>query len=162
MENLEKTNSFIKGWGIDADPKNDPTYPMRKRSNDQNVQVKEDRPPQQVPEMELLTSIERESLPAVFGQTIPPTGISGMIRKYAFRHGEGRFRHWLPLILADRINEIEGLIDDFKNKHFPNFFKEKGRTASWKYDKKNMIKRVVLTAAAAFVIYKLIQSKKSD
>jgi hypothetical protein len=23
----------IKGWGIDADPKNDPTYPMRARMN---------------------------------------------------------------------------------------------------------------------------------
>jgi len=158
MENSNNDKSFIKGWGIDADPKNDPTYPIRKRIHDEN-EVHE-RPTQQIQSMEMLTSIEREFIPAVFGQTVPPTGLSGSIRRFAFKYGEGRFRHWLPLILADRIDVIEGLIDDFRNGHFPNFFSEKGRSASWKYDKKNMVKKVVITAATAFVIYKLLQKKK--
>jgi hypothetical protein len=160
MENLTNDKSFIKGWGIDADPENDPTYPIRKRiSNQKDWQINE-RPTQQIQTMELLSSIERDQLPAVYGQTIPPSGWSGKLRRYAFQYGEGRFRHWLPLILADRVNVIEGLIDDFKNGHFPNFFAEKGRSASWKYDKKNMIKKVVITAATAFVLYKLLTKKK--
>ena len=28
-------HSHIKGWGIDADPKNDPTYPMKNRTDEE-------------------------------------------------------------------------------------------------------------------------------
>ena len=42
----------------------------------------------------------------------PPSGLSGMIRRAAFRYSEDRLRHWLMLLLADRVNVVEGLFDD--------------------------------------------------
>jgi hypothetical protein len=33
MEHTAKDPSQIKGWGVDADPKNDPTYPMKHRND---------------------------------------------------------------------------------------------------------------------------------
>lgn len=39
----------------------------------------------------------------VFGTSTPPKGISGAMRKYAYRkYSEGRAAHWLVLIAADR------------------------------------------------------------
>jgi hypothetical protein len=29
--------SQVKGWGVDADPKNDPTYPMKRRNNGEHA-----------------------------------------------------------------------------------------------------------------------------
>ena len=34
MENLEQKFAHIKGWGIDADPENEPTYPMKNYTGD--------------------------------------------------------------------------------------------------------------------------------
>ena len=44
MENSPKDYSHIKGWGIDADPKNDPTYPMKNRTNEEHKGYSWDRP----------------------------------------------------------------------------------------------------------------------
>ncbi|WP_295200560.1 hypothetical protein [uncultured Chryseobacterium sp.] len=56
----------------------------------------------------------------------PPEGINGAIRKFAFRYSESSYSRWLPLVLADRIGVIEGIIDDLKNGHLPNIFAERG------------------------------------
>ena len=150
-----KDYSHIKGWGIDADPKNDPTYPMRNRSNDDKKGYNWDRPPLQPIDMEVLHSIERPNVTAVFGTSMPPTGLSGMLRRYAFQYGEGSFGHWLPLLLADRVNVVEGIIDDLKRGHTPNIWAERGMNAEWKHNRTGLIKNlaigaVVVTAAVAF------------
>ncbi len=33
MEHTPVDPTQIKGWGVDADPKNDPTYPMKRRTD---------------------------------------------------------------------------------------------------------------------------------
>ena len=33
METTPQQYQHITGWGVDADPKNDPTYPIKKRNN---------------------------------------------------------------------------------------------------------------------------------
>src|SRR3978361_1267351 len=78
----------IQGWGIDADPDNDPTYPMRDISADDKVGMSWRRPPQQEETVEVLQSIERNNLPAVFGTSTPPRGVSGMLRRPAVKHLE--------------------------------------------------------------------------
>ncbi|MBG6183882.1 hypothetical protein IWX65_001850 [Arthrobacter sp. CAN_A214] len=40
----------------------------------------------------------------VFGTSAPLHGVSGAIRRYAYRYGEGRAAHWLILIFADRVD----------------------------------------------------------
>src|ERR671933_1114866 len=100
----------VPGWGVDADPRNDPTYPMKRRTDGEHAGYSWERPPQQPVTVEVLHSNERPNVSAVFGTASPPTGLSGAIRRYAFTHSESRLMHWIPLIVADRVNEIESLI----------------------------------------------------
>ncbi|MFD1769914.1 hypothetical protein [Sphingobacterium suaedae] len=138
MENLPEKFMHIKGWGVDADPLNEPTYPMRNADAEGTTALWE-RPQQQQPFVEILHSNERPNLSAVFGDTLPPQGLSGHIRRFAFQHSESRYRHWLPLLFADRINELEGLIDDIQRGKWPNIFRERGWKARWKYQKKDTV-----------------------
>ena len=156
MENTNKDYSHIKGWGVDADPKNDPTYPMKHRTNEEHKGFSWDRPSQQVVDVEVLHSNERPNLTAVFGTTVPPTGLSGLIRRFAFKYSENSYLHWLPLIVADRVNVVEGIVDDLKKGHVPNIFAEKGYKAEWKHNRMGFIQKMVvigaLTAAAVIVL----------
>ena len=170
MENVaEKTiadkYAHIKGWGIDADPENEPTYPMKHWTGDDHKRINWQRPPLQPVNEEVLMSVERPYMTAVFGTTVPPSGLSGVIRRYAFKHSEGSYVHWFALILADRINMVEGIIEDVAHGHIPNFFKERGWTAEWKYNRKAMITKMAITAGvligvAAF-LYGTRKKKKS-
>src|SRR3712207_1345409 len=92
--------SSIIGWGVDADPQNDPTYSYRDRSCDDHS-GEWTRPPLQEPDVELLQSVEHKQLPAVFGTSSPPKWISGMMRRAAFRWSESNWAHWLLLMGAD-------------------------------------------------------------
>ncbi|WP_426058416.1 hypothetical protein [Hymenobacter sp. B1770] len=147
MENTLQDPKQIKGWGIDADPKNDPTYPMRHRENEDTKSYDWERPPQQPIDQEVLHSIERPNVSAVFGTASPPSGLSGMIRRVAFKYSENHYGHWLPLILADRVNVVEGIIDDLAHGHFPNIFAEKGYPAEWKHSKTSLILKMATLAA---------------
>lgn len=137
--------SHIKGWGIDADPENDPTYPMRQRTNDNHQGYNWQRPTQQLSGEEVLHSIERPNVTAVYGTSVPPAGLSGMVRRCAFRYGEGSYAHWLLLLLADRVNSIEGIADDLWHGRLPNTCAEKGVKAQWQYDKKTVLKKAAVT-----------------
>lgn len=139
--------SHIKGWGIDADPRNDPTYPMKQRTDEEQLGYSWPRPPQQPLNTEVLHSNERFNITAVYGTSAPPSGLSGMIRRFAFRYGEGSFAHWLPLLLADRVNAIEGIADDLRRGRMPNVCAESGMKAQWKYDKPTVVKKAVVAAA---------------
>ena len=160
MENNNDKYSHIKGWGIDADPENEPNYPMKNYTGDDHRRLNYDRVEQQPADVEILYSNERPSITAVFGTSTPPSGLSGMIRRYAFRFSEGSFGHWLPLILADRVGTIEAILDDIKNGHIPNFIKERGWMAEWKYNRKNVIKNVAIGAAVIIGLSLLSNKKK--
>lgn len=161
MEDTNHEFAHIKGWGIDADPKNDPTYPMKKREVAIEKGYNWNRPVQQPIEQEILHSIERPNVTAVFGTSVPPSGLSGIIRRFAFTHSENSYLHWLPLILADRVNEVEGIVEDLQKGYVPNIFAEKGWKAKWKHNPDGLIFKVALTTAltTAFVTY-LVKSKK--
>lgn len=161
MENaFEEKHRNKNGWGIDADPKNDPTYPIKNRTNEEHKGYTWERPAQQLVDMEILHSNERPNITAVFGTSAPPSGLSGMIRRYAFRYSENHYGHWLPLILADRINVVEGIVDDLKKGHIPNVFAERGWNAEWKYNRKAALTKIAVgVALTALIVLKL--SKKS-
>ncbi len=145
MKDLSKEYSHIKGWGIDADSKNDPTYPMKHR-NGSNGKVRK-RPKQQSVEGEILHSNERPSISAVYGVGPAPSGLSGIIRRFAFKYTENEYLHWLPLIFADRVNEVEGILQDISHGKFPNIIAEKGWPAQWKYDRKTMVTKIAVGVA---------------
>jgi hypothetical protein len=149
METTPKNPTHLPGWGIDTDPKNDPTYPMRQRTDQDHAGYSWERPVQQPIDIEVLHSNERPNVSAVFGTASPPSGLSGIIRRFAFKYSENSYLHWLPLILADRVNVVEGVLDDLAHGHVPNIFAEKGYKAEWKHDRAGLI--IKLATAAAIV-----------
>ena len=159
MENLENNYSHIKGWGIDADPKNEPTYPMKKYTGDDHNRLNYERPPQQPINIEVLHSNERPNVTAVFGTSTPPSGLSGAIRRYAFKYSENEYRHWLPLLLADRVNVVEGIVDDLKHGYIPNIFVENGMRAELKHNPKGFAKKVLVAVAVTSIAYAMLSSK---
>lgn len=150
----------IPGWGIDADPENDPTYPMKKYTGADHERINYQKPQQQPVNIEVLHSNERPGVSRVFGTSVPPSGLSGVLRRYAFRFSEGSSGHWLTLLLADRINVAEGLLDDLRHGHIPNIFKERGWTAEWKYNRKGLVKNVAIGVAATSALALLIIYRK--
>jgi hypothetical protein len=152
MERTIEDPSQIKGWGIDADPENDPTYPYKTRNNGEHAGYSWERPPQQTAEVEVLHSIERPNLSAAFGTSTPPAGLSGAIRRVAFKYSESSYGHWLPLMLADRVGVVEGYVEDLSHGRVPNIFAERGWKAEWQHNRRSLVTRVVactvLTAAA--------------
>ncbi len=160
MENLADNYKHIPGWGIDADPKNEPTYPMKHYTGDDHERLNYSRPPLQPETVEVLHSNERPNLTAVFGTSSPPSGLSGAIRRYAFKYSEGSWGHWLPLLFADRVNMVEGIVDDLIHGHIPNIWAEKGYNAEWKYNKKGLVVKLATTAAVVFAVSVLLSKKK--
>lgn len=149
-EKLGAKMTHIKGWAIDADPKNDPTYPMRKRS--QYTDEKWQRPPQQPGYEDILHSNERPDVTRVFGTSAPVEGLSGSIRRCAFKYSEGRFAHWLLLLLADRVNMVEGFADDLIHGRGTQCVSDKGINARWKYDRKALVTEAAVGAAVVGVL----------
>jgi len=154
----------IVGWGIDADPDNNPTYPMKNYTGADHDRLNYERAPQQRSKLEILHSNERPGLTRVFGTSSPPSGLSGMLRRYAFKFSEGSSGHWMTLILADRVNMVEGIIDDLAHGHVPNFFAERGWNAEWKYNRKAVIKNlaigITITSALIILLASRNRSKK--
>jgi hypothetical protein len=162
MEHTAKDPSQIKGWGVDADPRNDPTYPMKHRSDGEHAGYSWERPPQQPINTEILHSIERPNVTSVFGTSTPPSGLSGVIRRIAFRYSESSYGHWLPLMLADRVSVVEGVLGDLKHGRLPNVFAERGWKAEWKHNRTSLVRRilvrvVLITAAVAY-----FRSRRAD
>jgi len=163
MENVPQKYAHIKGWGIDADPKNDPTYPMKHRTNEEHKGYSWERPTLQPVDVEVLHSNERPNVTAVFGTSVPPSGLSGMIRRFAFNYSENSYLHWLPLLLADRVNVVEGIIEDFASGKVPNIFEEKGYVAEWKHNRTSLItKMAVLGAITAGAVMLLVRKDEDD
>lgn len=116
----------VVGWGVDADIENDPTWPMRDRSKDDGPGLNWTRPPLQDPDVEILQSVEHERMPAAVGTSTPPRGLSGLVRRRAFAFSESQWGHWLLLMLADRINSVEGVFQDLGRGRLPNPLVEMG------------------------------------
>jgi hypothetical protein len=150
----------IPGWGHDADPDNNPTYPMKNYTGDDHQRIHYERPPQQPQDVELLKSIERPTISRVFGTSTPPTGLSGAIRRYAYKHSESTYMHWFPLVVADRVAVVEGIIDDLKHGVVPNIFAERGWKAEWKYNRKAFVQKIAVTALVVTAAIAFLSRKK--
>lgn len=154
--------AHIPGWGIDADPKNDPTYPMKARNNGEHAGYAWQRPAQQPPDVEVMHSNERYNLTATFGTAAPPAGMSGRVRRHAFRYSESNPFHWVALLLADRINMVEGVVDDFRRGQPPNLAKERGWPAAWKHDRARFVGRILIATAVTAIAVAYTRRRRGD
>ena len=96
----------IPGWGADLDPRDRPSVP-RERFHPGATGAHWDVPERQPEKWPRERSIEHERLTPVFGTSCPPQGVSGIMRRYAYRYSEGRAAHWLILLAADRVDAVE-------------------------------------------------------
>jgi len=160
MKNLMFDYKTIPGWNMDSDPDNEPTYPMKKYTGDDHKRINWQRPPLQPVNTEVLHSNERPNISAVFGTPNPPSGLSGVIRRVAFKFSESEYGHWLNLLLADRINVVEGIIDDLKRGYIPNIFAERGMKADLKHNRKEVIRNIVTAAVVTIVLITVLSKRK--
>jgi hypothetical protein len=162
MERTARDFSEIKGRGVDADPKNNPTYPMKLRNDGEHAGYSWERPPQKPIAVEVLHSNERPDVTAVFGTSTPPSGLSGVLRRLAFRYSESSYGHWLPLMVADRVSVVEGVLGDLKHGHVPNVFAERGWKAEWKHDRTSLLRRILVRAILISAVVAYFSSSKAD
>jgi hypothetical protein len=162
MDHTAKDPSQIKGWGVDADPKNDPTYPMKNRNDGEHAGYNWERPPQQPTTIEVLHSNERPNVTSVFGTSTPPSGLSGVIRRAAFSYSESSYGHWLPLMLADRVGVVEGVLGDLKQGHLPNVFAEGGWKAEWRHNRTGLFRRTLVRVALISAAVAYLRSRRAD
>lgn len=158
--NIAELSKNIPGWGMDADPENDPTYPMKHYNGADHERFDYERAPQQAVDIEVFHSIERPGVTRVFGTSTPPSGLSGAIRRYAYKFSEATATHWMTLILADRVGTIEGKINDIRQGILPNPWIERGWNAEWKHNRTAFIGRAVTTALFVTAAVMLISRKR--
>ncbi len=152
----------IPGWGVDRDVGNNPTYPMRHIEDQATRGLEWQRPAQQPAEVEILQSIEHNRRPAVVGTSTPPSGLSGMLRRLAFRRSESDWWHWLLLMGADRINMVEGVVEDLGRGTVPNIPAEMGARAEWRHNKRGFAIKTGVTLAIGAALVLAIRGRRSD
>ena len=151
----------IQGWGADLDRKDRPGVPME-RTPPRFIHQPDGDPQQQQEKVEVLVSSERPGITQVFGTVQPPSGLSGMIRRAAFKASENDLRHWLLLLLADRVNVVEGIADDLARGHVPNLLGEMGIKAELKHNPAGLAKKVAIAAAVVGTAVYLINRRGRD
>jgi hypothetical protein len=125
-ESRDQLRARIPGWGADLDPKDRPSVPKLRSDPDGNA-ARWDFPERQPEDRPRERSIEHEFLTPVFGTTCPPRGVSGLMRRAAYRrYSEGRAAHWLLLLAADRVDAWESHLRSFLTLHPDNPISETG------------------------------------
>jgi hypothetical protein len=151
-----RNQAEIPGWGSDMDRARRPAVPMERRPPRlESAHVHELAP--QALRSEVLHSSERPGVTPIFGSPLPPRGPSGWLRRLAFGYSENDLRHWLVLLFADRVNVVEGLVDDLAHGHVPRLYAETGGRAELKHNPAGAAKKaaaLALVAGAGYLMWK--------
>ncbi|MBJ7324220.1 hypothetical protein HQO38_17355 [Rhodococcus fascians] len=108
----EELRAAIPGWGVDLDPADRPAYP-RERFDPDSTGAHWTMPDQQPGWEGRERSIEHERVTPVFGTSAPLHGMSGIVRRFAYRYSEGRAAHWLILLAGDRVDSVTAHLRSF-------------------------------------------------
>jgi hypothetical protein len=100
------TTSDVVGWGADSKLEKRPGVPMEMDPPAPIGDPAWTEPEQQTMGKPSVHGPLRRLTP-VYGTVCPPRGLSGVIRRAAYRTPEYRARRWMMLLLADRIDVIE-------------------------------------------------------
>ncbi len=151
--------AHIEGWGADLDRKNRPAIPME-RTPARFIHPHEGKLPQQPENVEILVSTERPGITPIFGTAQPPKGLSGMIRRVAYKWSENDLRRWLLLLAADRVNVVEGIGEDLVHGKVPNVLAEMGIKAEWEHNRAGLVKKAVIAGAVVGTVAYLMRRRE--
>ena len=116
-ETVEQLKARIPGWGVDLDPAVRPNDPKLQWKDDLTGALSEttERQAERWPRER---SIEHGQLTPVFGTSCPPKGLSGVMRKVAYRrYSEAQVGHWLLLLASDRVDAWESHLRSLATLH---------------------------------------------
>lgn len=127
MQELVDTKNFdyeaaatrVTGWGSDLELANRGGVPRERNRDTVLTGFHDPITVKQKPKVEILVTNERGSLTPVFSNSCPPKGVSGMLRRFAFRYSENTLTRWMTLIMADRVNMVEGWVEDIAHGKMP-------------------------------------------
>lgn len=146
------TMAHVPGWGADRRREQRPAVPME-RAGPRLENPPASLPPPQRSAVEVLCSADRGALTPVYGTSVPPAGASGRLRRLAYGWGENDLRRWMTLLAADRVDTVEGLLDDLAHGRVPHLFAEMGGRAALRHDPGGVARRaavLLLVAGAAW------------
>jgi hypothetical protein len=125
-ETPEQLRARIPGWGADLDPADRPSHP--KLRHDPESTGAHWRFPERQPGADgRERSIEHAFVTPVFGTAQPLHGVSGLIRRLAYRrYSEARLAHWLLLVAGDRVDAWGSHLRSFASLHPDNPVTETG------------------------------------
>lgn len=93
-------------WGVDLDPSRRPGVPMERKPQPwPNTRFPPER--QSGESAVPMHGRPNKTMPPVFGTAVPLSGLSGIIRKYAYRLPDHFPSHWLLIMLGDRVDSWE-------------------------------------------------------
>ena len=102
----------VPDWGIDLRETDRPGVPPETTPRP-FAQAHWITPARQAATVTVLKRAGLERLTPVFGTAEPPHGLSGKLRRAAYAVPDHLTRHWLLLMLADRVDVIESGVSDF-------------------------------------------------
>ncbi|MDD2845902.1 MAG: hypothetical protein PHT57_13220 [Rhodoferax sp.] len=159
-QRVAHARAHVTGWGADLDPADRPAYPMERTP----PRLPHGTPgplAQQPCDVEVLHSTERPGITKVFGTTVPPSGLSGRLRRFAFKYSENDLRHWMTLLLADRIHMGEGLVQDVARGHLPNLYAEMGGPAELRHNPAGVARKAMAGIAVAGLVLYITRHRRS-
>ena len=106
----------------------------------------------QVPPFTIFKSTEHGKMTPVFGTSCPPRGLSGALRAVAYKFSEGRLARWMTLMFADRVDVVEGLVDDLASLRVPNIPKEMGLGSELRYNRDAFIRKTAIVTGVAVAV----------
>jgi hypothetical protein len=150
--------AHIKGWGSDGPRERRLAVPMERTPP--RLEVQPAPPAQQPVNVEILHSTERPGITPIFGSPQPPRGLSGAMRRHAFRHSENDLRHWLTLLAADRVDMVEGLASDLLRGHVPRLYAEMGGRAELRHNPAGAARKAAGLLAVAGLAWWLLKRRR--
>jgi hypothetical protein len=131
VPNSDDLRARIPGWGADLDKADRPSVPKLQFLETGAHWDFPERQPEKWPRER---SIEHRFLTPVFGTAQPPSGLSGVVRKFAYKFSEGRAAHWLILLYADRVDAAEHHLRSLASLHPDNPITQTGVKAEFTHD----------------------------
>jgi hypothetical protein len=131
MPDRDSLRARIPGWGADLDKEDRPSVPKLQSLDTGAWWEFPERQPEKWPRER---SVEHRFLTPVFGTAQPPSGVSGIMRRFAYKFSEGRALHWLILLYADRVDAAEHHIRSMATLRPDNPITETGIKAEWTHN----------------------------